>query len=437
MKNLKVKKQRTDTIFFFALFSGIICWSCSGSEELNNYFKGSLKLTVYLTDTDSETMKTKADARPVPDLVIGIYKSGSDDPEYTYESITELPESIELPEGAYYVSAAPAEIPVAAFESPCYSGKSDSFTILSGETSEISLACTLANTEVTISYSDQVISLFSDYQTTVSNASGSLTFSKDETRPGYFNSGPLTITVDLEYISDGETRIKTLSGQLSGPQTGKHYEITVDTSPDAEAGDVSLSISFETNIETISFDLTDDGCHENSDYIFGDILITEVMYNPKSMSDNDGEWMELYNNSGKEINLNGLVIRRGNDIEQISSDLLVAPDDYVLLAETDSAAANVDYVYGTGFSLTNSGFELSVSTYGTNGTDGFVLFNVDFTAAGFPSASSSIYDGKSIQLAPSVKDAEAAQDGSNWCAATVQYSTGDYGTPGEKNPECQ
>ncbi len=436
MKNLEVEKQRPDAIFLLVISFGVICWSCSGSEELDNYLKGNLKLNVYLTDITNKTSEAKTKNSTVQDLVIGIYKSGSEDPEYTYGSITELPESIELPEGEYYASAASSDVPAAAFESPCYSGKSDSFTILSGETSEISLTCSLANIVVTIAYSDQVISLFSDYSATVSNTSGSLTFSKDETRAGYFNSGPLNITVDLKYTSEGETRTKTLSGQLSGPQTGKHYEITVDTSPDAEAGDVSLTISFDDNIETISFDLTDDGFHENSDYNFGDILITEVMYNPKSMSDAYGEWMELYNNSEKEINLNGLVIRRGSDLEQISSDVLVAPGGYVLLAETDSAAANVDYVYGTGFSLTNSGFELSVSTYGTDGTDGFVIFDVDFTAEGFPSASSSVFNGKSIQLAPSVRDAEAAQDGSNWCAATALYSTGDYGTPGEENSEC-
>ena len=44
--------------------------------------------------------------------------------------------------------------------------------------------------------------------------------------------------------------------------------------------------------------------------VAGDLVVTEIMNNPAVVTDNVGEWFEIYNNSGREINLNGLEIGR-------------------------------------------------------------------------------------------------------------------------------
>ncbi|HEY4787194.1 MAG TPA: hypothetical protein VIH57_14145, partial [Bacteroidales bacterium] len=102
------------------------------------------------------------------------------------------------------------------------------------------------------------------------------------------------------------------------------------------------------------------------------------------------------------------------------------------LGRTSAATDNVRYVYGS-LALTNTGDELIINTYGTNGLDGTVICSVDYSTEGFLTN----LDGKSLQLDPSVKNVEDAKIGTNWCASTLTYSTGDYGTPGLANSACQ
>ena len=134
------------------------------------------------------------------------------------------------------------------------------------------------------------------------------------------------------------------------------------------------------------------------------------------------------------INLKDLIIRRDStvDVHQINSDVMISPGSYAVLAATDTATDHVDYVYGNAISLTNSGPKLSISTYGTDGTDGTLLCAVDFGDSSFVNIAS----GKSLQLDPSVHNADDAKLGTNWCNATAVYSTGDKGTPGTANTSC-
>ena len=167
---------------------------------------------------------------------------------------------------------------------------------------------------------------------------------------------------------------------------------------------------------------------------YGDLLITEIMYDPDSLNDSYGEWIELYNNSSNAINLKNLIIRRDSaaNVHQINSDVIITSGSYAVLAKTDSAADQVDYVYGGAINLTNTGADLSLSTYGTDGTDGMVICEVDYGADGFITTP----HGKSLQLDPSVTDVDAAKLGTNWCVSTAVYSTGDNGTPGAANTNC-
>ncbi|HIA04535.1 MAG TPA: lamin tail domain-containing protein, partial [Myxococcales bacterium] len=41
----------------------------------------------------------------------------------------------------------------------------------------------------------------------------------------------------------------------------------------------------------------------------GDLVITEVMFNPVQVIDSKGEWIELYNTTNKSIDLRGLTLQ--------------------------------------------------------------------------------------------------------------------------------
>ena len=122
-----------------------------------------------------------------------------------------MPDTIELETGDYYVEAHSDNNLPAAFENPYYRGVSNVFTISSNIQQSVLVNCELANTIVTVSYSDNVVNSFSDYTTTVSSVLDSLVFSRDEIRMGYFQTLPLEIMVELAYLNpDGSDASSTM-----------------------------------------------------------------------------------------------------------------------------------------------------------------------------------------------------------------------------------
>jgi hypothetical protein len=105
-----------------------------------------------------------------------------------------------------------------------------------------------------------------------------------------------------------------------------------------------IKLALNDTIKTEIISITDNNSG-NGVPGYGDLLITEIIYNPKALSDSEGEWFEIYNNSKKTINLKGLVIRRGSSIKlhQIGSDVNLAVGSYAVLGRTDKATNNVQY----------------------------------------------------------------------------------------------
>ena len=404
--------------------------SCAKNEMIPlSEFEGTLKLHIDLAIMvyDNAPATRAIDAE---EFKVEIFKKSGSSPVMTFEHASELPGSIALAEGEYYVTASYGSNVVPAFDNPCYYGKSETFTVISKQTSDVSLVCKPSNARITVVYSDRVVSSFSDYHSMVFNSTDTLTFVKGETRAGYFKPGTLHLESVLSYLSGATTISKKISGNISGAAAGKHYEIHIDTSPD---GFDAITISVNESFETILVNLTDDGAsipEEPSGPGNGNLLITEIMCDPLKISDELGEWFEIYNNSGATVNLNGMVLRRSNSTSNphtITADVILAPEAYAVIGRTAAATNNVNYVCDW-VNLTNSGLELSIETSG-----GTVLCCIDFRIEGFDMPSA----GKSLQLNPAVNTIDGARQGANWCAATVAYSTGDFGTPGAVNSVCQ
>jgi hypothetical protein len=404
----------------FVLFSA----ACSKKDTSENLPKGQLNLSVGIS-VATQDVYNNIKAANLDDFKVFIY-SEAGELALSYDRAADIPDAIDLEEGSYYVVAYSDNNLPAAFENDYYFGQSDVFQITGGQTTAVSLTCSLANIMVTVVYAQSVVDDFSNYSTTVSNAGGSLVFGMTEARAGYFDQGPLQIEAVLSYTNGANTpQSVTLTGSIAAPEAGKHYEIHIEASLNEGSAGINLNVdeTYETEIVTIQPPID-----------YGDLLITEIMFNPTAIGDASGEWIELYNNSAYDQNLQNLVIRRGsdNDFHVISSKLVLAPDEYAVLANSDTATNNVDYKY-SGISLLNGGDNIIINTYGTNGTDGDVICSVDYGASGFSTSIS----GKSIQLNVGITDADAARLGTNWCASTLAYNTGDLGTPGAANSQCQ
>lgn len=415
------------SIFIFGML--IIFSSCSKKEKSENKPTGKLEISVGLVISASDVYNTLK-AADKDSFKVVIYDS-ENAVAASFDRAVDMPDVIELAAGTYHAEAFSNNILAAAFENPYYHGTSGEFTVAAGTTSSADITCVLSNIMVSVVYSNNVVKDFSDYSTSISNAGGTLIFGKSEARAGFFNAGPLHIESNLYYTDGlGQLKTKTLTGNIENPLPQKHYEVHIDASVTEGSAIISLNVneSYDTEIITIT-----EGTPGVISY--GDLIITEIMYNPKALSDAEGEWIELHNVSGKTLNLKDLVIRRGsnNNLHRIASDVIMSPGDYAVLARTASATSNPSYIYGSSISLPNAGEEIIINTYGTTGIDGTVICSVNYGLSGFNTS----LDGASLQLDPSITNADLAKIGSNWCAGSIAYSTGDLGTPGTVNSSCQ
>ncbi len=167
----------------------------------------------------------------------------------------------------------------------------------------------------------------------------------------------------------------------------------------------------------------------------GDLIFTEIMYNPAAVNDNLGEWVEIYNSTSLDIDLLGYTLSDNADSHTINSSVIVPAGGYVVLGRSTDQLVNggvaVDYQFESLF-LSNSGDEVTISCEAT------VVDQVVYDTTIFPDAGSGAMGmpGNSISLDLVAYDAVLNDDGTNWCFVTATYGDGDTGTPGAENPLC-
>lgn len=164
----------------------------------------------------------------------------------------------------------------------------------------------------------------------------------------------------------------------------------------------------------------------------GDIIITEIMADPSAVTDTNGEWFEVYNTTGAEIDMNGWTIKdNGSNSHTINTELKVPAGGYAVLGINLDTGTNgnatVNYEYSS-FTLSNSDDEIIIESPGLIEID-----RVEYDGGpDFPDPT-----GASFELSSSKLNHVDNNNGSNWKENTTsQYGvsgTGDYGTPGTAN----
>ena len=164
----------------------------------------------------------------------------------------------------------------------------------------------------------------------------------------------------------------------------------------------------------------------------GQLVITEVMANPGTVPDADGEWFEVL--ATTDVDLNGLVLGNGGTTKTTlaSADCLRAhAGQYLLFAHKTDALANggLPLVTATfNFSLANAGGTLTVRT-----NAGGLIDQAPYGAAP---------NGIASQLNPEGLSASANDQLTGFCPASAPVrslsdgGTGDLGTPGAANSPC-
>ena len=165
---------------------------------------------------------------------------------------------------------------------------------------------------------------------------------------------------------------------------------------------------------------------------FGQIVINEIMQNPRAVPDTDrGEWFELYNAGSRSVDMAGWKIKDDEHdshvIDSANGTTTIAAGSYLVLCANPDMKANggvrcdYDYDYNS-FKLSNS-------------SDEVVLIDANDVER----ARVVYYDSDTFPLESGVSMAFISPDldnneGANWCrSAAVVYGDGDHGTPGAAN----
>ena len=167
------------------------------------------------------------------------------------------------------------------------------------------------------------------------------------------------------------------------------------------------------------------------------LVINELLANPGgTISDANGEWVEIYNAGTRPVNLQNLVIADSaasgrRPYHLISASLVVPSGGYVTLGNTTNTTNNggvpIDYAYGAAMAFANSLDAFKISR--VYGTDTLTIDRTQYAAAAI-----SAQNGISRELKNPALD-NSNMDGSNWADASVSavYGPGGRGTPKAQN----
>lgn len=167
----------------------------------------------------------------------------------------------------------------------------------------------------------------------------------------------------------------------------------------------------------------------------GDLVITEIHKDPFEEPDPEGEWFEIFNPTTTTFDLLGLRVSDLGlpaDTFDIDRSVIVAPGRRVVFARVgdpdQNGGVNVDFSYGEAFALGNADDEIVIENPDALVIIDSVLYD---PLLDFPNL-----QGASLSLDPDEHDVLANNEGENWCEGSTAYGAGDFGTPGQPNPQC-
>ena len=170
----------------------------------------------------------------------------------------------------------------------------------------------------------------------------------------------------------------------------------------------------------------------------GDMIINELMINPENVSDQQGEWVELWNTTSVHFDLLGYHFADDgvddDEIEEVTyGSLIVEPEGFLLICVDDDYWSNggiecdgvVHYTtFGGGFALSNSDDEVLLQT-ATGATIDRVVYHSGFAPL-----------GASMGVSPANASESGNDNTDNWCDQWDFLPQGDNGNPDEENDWC-
>mgnify|MGYP005839047619 CR=1 FL=1 len=255
--------------------------------------------------------------------------------------------------------------------------------------------------------------------------------SDTETKVGYITVNDPTEPPVADFIADVTTVFVGQSVQFTDQSQNNptDYTWTFEGGTPGSSSDQNPMVTYNS---PGTFDVTlfvensagDDELTQ-TDYItvlpatVGDLVITEIMYNPPESGTDSLEYIEIYNNSDDEVNLLGYAFTAG--IEFVFPEIDLENGDYILVAVNANAMQNtfgVNALEWTSGGLSNSGELIKLSSP-TGETVDSVAYE---TSGSWPSEANG--GGPSITICnPETENSV----GENWHASVNFLATNDNG----------
>lgn len=207
--------------------------------------------------------------------------------------------------------------------------------------------------------------------------------------------------------------------------------VTITANSSTTPFDIIVRDASDNSCASMTLSVTPIDCSAISCAAVGDLVITEILFDPNPPEDGNDEFFEVHNPTGADIDMFGYTIRdNGSDDFTITTSFIVPAGAYVVFGENGDMATNggvaVDYIYPQFTSIANTEDEIIIECNGT------VIDEVAYDRSnGWPGMG----DGVTISLDPGSLDATSNDDPANWCEATS--TTGVFtATLGSANDSC-
>lgn len=150
--------------------------------------------------------------------------------------------------------------------------------------------------------------------------------------------------------------------------------------------------------------------------IAGEVVFTEIMAWPDGLGDPTGEWFEVRNETGDDLDLQDCVVSDDASNFLVNGELIFSAGEYRTFSRSAAPGFVADYIYGAGnIILSNTSDTLTLTCSGVT------------------------IDARSYPPNPANGGSSALSDNGNgkWCYDLANfYSGGDTGTPGAANIDC-
>lgn len=236
----------------------------NGSGTISPEFTIDYSVSNPRTQSRAESTPESMPEGDTPELSGFSFRLVKDDGKFD-KTFTGLGEFVgtDFPVGAYSLEATYGDIEEEGAGKPYFEG-STTFNVYDGEETQPTLVAKLANTAVTVEYTEAFINYFTAYSTEIHSSNGTNTIEMptiDQAGTSsdwvYVKPGNVTITIDV--TKQNGVNYKVEAATITDAQPGTHYHVKVDANG-GEVGNATITVTFDdtTDLQPIEIDVSDD-----------------------------------------------------------------------------------------------------------------------------------------------------------------------------------